>query len=78
MGSPESEEGRDSDEKQHWVTVSAFEIGRFEVTQGQWKAVMGTNPSHFQNGDHYPVELVFALLPSYSFIRPRSGRRFFG
>lgn len=58
MGSPDSEEGRSSDEKQHWVTVSAFEIGRFEVTQGQWQAVMGTNPSHFQNGDHYPVEQV--------------------
>jgi formylglycine-generating enzyme required for sulfatase activity len=29
-----------------------------EVTQGQWRAVMGDNPSHFQNGKNYPVESV--------------------
>ena len=29
--------------------VSSFEIGRYEVTQAQWQAVMGNNPSHFRN-----------------------------
>jgi formylglycine-generating enzyme required for sulfatase activity len=40
------------------VTISApFSIGKFEITQAQWKAVMGTNPSQFV-GDDLPVERV--------------------
>ncbi len=36
-----------------------FEIGKFEVTQGQWRAIMGNNPSHFNLcGDNCPVEQV--------------------
>ncbi|MEI2772271.1 MAG: bifunctional serine/threonine-protein kinase/formylglycine-generating enzyme family protein [Candidatus Competibacter sp.] len=59
MGSPETEKGRDDDERQHEVCVGIFEIGVYEVTQGQWKAVMGGNPSYFKNGDDkYPVESV--------------------
>ncbi len=34
-----------------------FEIGRYEVTQAQWQAVMGSNPSHFKGND-LPVEQV--------------------
>jgi formylglycine-generating enzyme required for sulfatase activity len=33
-------------------------MGKHEVTQGQWKTVMGSNPAHFQKGDDYPVEQV--------------------
>ena len=32
------------------ITVSTFEMGRYEVTQAQYEAVMGTNPSHFSEG----------------------------
>jgi formylglycine-generating enzyme required for sulfatase activity len=39
------------------VTVSDFYIGKYEVTQAQWVAVMGSNPSHFY-GDNLPVEEV--------------------
>lgn len=59
MGSPKTEQERDDDERQHEVCVKeAFEIGVYEVTQGQWKAVMGSNPSRFKKGDDYPVENV--------------------
>jgi len=48
-----------SDEKPvHEVCVDGFQIGKYEVTQGQWRAVMGNNPSKIQNGDNYPVERV--------------------
>ena len=48
----------DSDEKPvHSVTLSSYYIGQTEVTQALWKAVMGSNPSHFK-GDNLPVENV--------------------
>lgn len=41
----------------HSVTLSDFYIGKYEVTQAQWKAVMGNNPSLFK-GDDLPIEQV--------------------
>ena len=60
MGSPKNEEGREHHERQHEVRISeGFWIGKYEVTQGEWEAVMGTNPSHFSNrGLRCPVESV--------------------
>ncbi len=40
------------------VRVADFRIGRYPVTQGQWRRVMPGNPSRFQKGDDYPVEQV--------------------
>jgi uncharacterized protein (TIGR02996 family) len=59
MGSPGKELGRFADEgPRHKVTLTRpFFLGVFQVTQAQWRAVMGTNPSHFP-GDHHPVERV--------------------
>ena len=59
MGSPDSEKGRDKDEGPvHEVKISAgFWLGKYEVTQGQWEAVMGSNPSYFKGVDR-PVDKV--------------------
>ena len=40
------------------VGIWTFELGQFEVTQAQWRAVMGSSPSHFKNCDNCPVENV--------------------
>lgn len=54
-----SENGEDDEKPVHKVTVAAFEISRTEVTQAQWQAVMGSNPSGFkENGAKRPVEKV--------------------
>ena len=42
----------------HSVTVSSFEMGAYEITQGQYKAVMGINPSYYTGNDNLPVERV--------------------
>jgi formylglycine-generating enzyme required for sulfatase activity len=59
MGSPDSEQGHDGNEgPQHEVAISkSFYMGVTEVTQAQYEAVMGTNPSKF-NGSANPVDTV--------------------
>jgi formylglycine-generating enzyme required for sulfatase activity len=58
MGSPSSEKGRDDDERQHEVQLTkGFWLGATPVTQRQWEAVMGDNPSAFRGADR-PVEHV--------------------
>jgi formylglycine-generating enzyme required for sulfatase activity len=58
MGSPKSEAERGSDERQHRVCINQdYYLGKYEVTQAQWKKVMGDNPSRFK-GDNKPVEKV--------------------
>ena len=58
MGSPGSQGGTD-EHPQHQVRIDYwFYLGKFEVTQAQWRAVMGTNPSHFKDCDECPVEEV--------------------
>ena len=42
----------------HPVTLNDFYIGKYEVTQAQWKFIMGKNPSHFADCDNCPVERV--------------------
>jgi formylglycine-generating enzyme required for sulfatase activity len=57
MGSPANEPGRIHNEIQHQVTVSGFYMGMYQVTQAEYQAVMGANPSRFK-GDNLPVEQV--------------------
>ncbi|MFM7526936.1 MAG: formylglycine-generating enzyme family protein [Nodosilinea sp.] len=69
MGSPPEElNRRDNEAPQHEVTLGAFLMGRYPVTQGQWRAIasrqdlqvnrpIDLDPSHFKGEDH-PVESV--------------------
>ncbi len=58
MGSLATDQGRfDSQGPQHQVTVPAFYAGKYAITQAQWQAVMGNNPSWFK-GEKRPVETV--------------------
>ena len=60
MGSPSSESDRSDDETQHSVTLTkGYWMMEHEVTQGEWEAVMGSNPSNFTAcGAKCPVEQV--------------------
>jgi formylglycine-generating enzyme required for sulfatase activity len=60
MGSPDSDPDADTDEKpQHPVRITRpFYMGATEVTQGQYEAVTGADPSHFKGSDDLPVETV--------------------
>lgn len=55
-----SEQGSDVYDNElptHSVTLSSFHLGKYEVTQALWQAVMGSNPSYFSGSDQ-PVEQV--------------------
>jgi sulfatase modifying factor 1 len=59
MGSADSESGRRSDEQRHQATIThAFYLGKYEVTQAQWQAVTGRNPSYLYDCPDCPVESV--------------------
>jgi formylglycine-generating enzyme required for sulfatase activity len=60
MGSPANEAERSSDEVQHRVRISqGFWMGKFLVTQGDYLAVVGSNPSYFKSANlNLPVEQV--------------------
>lgn len=58
MGSSLSISGRDSDEIRHSVQIgNDFYISKYEVTQAEYRSIMGSNPSKFK-GDNLPVENV--------------------
>jgi formylglycine-generating enzyme required for sulfatase activity/tRNA A-37 threonylcarbamoyl transferase component Bud32 len=59
MGSPKEETQRQDNEAQHRVTLSrGFYLGVHLVTQEQWQAVMGNNPSYFKGEKNLPVDQV--------------------
>jgi len=52
-------DGQPAEKPVHEVCLENFYLGKYEVTQGQWKKIMGANPAHFKNcGDNCPVESV--------------------
>jgi formylglycine-generating enzyme required for sulfatase activity len=69
MGSPEEEPGREDDEARHTARVDDFLLAKYEVTQREWRRILGTSPSNFTNaGDDAPVENV-----SWNMIRGEYG-----
>ena len=70
MGSPATEDGRAMDEYQRKVTISkGFYIQTTEVTQKQWRSLMGNNPSYFTAcGGNCPVENI-SWLDAQEFIK---------
>lgn len=70
MGCPKNEEGslRD-DTPQHKVTLTkGFYMSVYTVTQEEWQAVMGNNPSHFKGEKRLPIEMV-SWYDSQNFIK---------
>jgi formylglycine-generating enzyme required for sulfatase activity len=61
MGSPDDEEGRETNEGPvHQVCLKSFEMGKFEVTQAEWRRVMVLvpYPSYFKGDERRPVDSV--------------------
>jgi formylglycine-generating enzyme required for sulfatase activity len=87
MGSPASEARRNTDETQHQVIIGSFYIGKYEVTQQEYEAVMGTLPPTRFQGPNLPADSVSwydaveycnlrseaeGLTPAYSIDKTRS------
>jgi formylglycine-generating enzyme required for sulfatase activity len=53
-----SKDGEKNEKPVRKVTVSSFKISKYEVTQAEWKAIMGNNPSYNKGCDNCPVEYV--------------------
>ena len=72
-------DGNENERPVHEVCLEDFYIGKYDVTQGQWKTVMGNNPSCFQDcGDNCPVEEV-SWNDAHDFIKKlnrRTGRNY--
>jgi formylglycine-generating enzyme required for sulfatase activity len=76
MGS-ESSEALWDEKPVHQVTLSSFEIGKYEVTQAEWISIMSSNPSMFK-GSRLPVENVtWAAVQIYiDTLNDKTGRRY--
>ncbi|MCM1218035.1 MAG: SUMF1/EgtB/PvdO family nonheme iron enzyme [Lachnospiraceae bacterium] len=72
MGSPDGEAWRSDDETLHTVTVSDFYISPYELTQKEYQAICGENPSNFV-GDDLPVENI-SWLDAARYCNARSER----
>jgi formylglycine-generating enzyme required for sulfatase activity len=58
MGSPTSEMERGTDETQHTVTLTkGFYMGKYQVTQGDYQSLIGSNPSYYKPANGYSQDL---------------------
>ncbi len=73
-----SNNGENDERPAHQVTLSDFSIGKFEVTQAQWRKVMGSNPSKFAGCDQCPVEQVSwdEVQQFISVLNSRTGKKY--
>ena len=79
MGSPEKEPERANEEgPQHQVSIRPFLMGKYPVTQAQWKAIMKNNPARFTEDEENPVEKVswFDCLNFCQRLSEKLGREF--
>ncbi|WP_169400689.1 caspase family protein [Desulfobacter curvatus] len=53
-----SNSGNNDEKPVHQVCLDGFWMGKTKVTQGQWKKIMGNNPSYFKSGNSHPVEQI--------------------
>ncbi|MBF0266337.1 MAG: SUMF1/EgtB/PvdO family nonheme iron enzyme [Gammaproteobacteria bacterium] len=52
-------DGEDEELPVHEACITQdYKLSKYEVTQAQWKSIMGDNPSKFKKGDNYPVEQI--------------------
>ncbi|OGS36433.1 MAG: hypothetical protein A2293_06550 [Elusimicrobia bacterium RIFOXYB2_FULL_49_7] len=78
MGSPVTEEGHNDDEVEHTVCITRpFYLARYPVSQAQYEAIVGANPSYFR-GEELPVEMVswFDAISFCELLTERFGKRF--
>lgn len=81
MGSPESEVGREDEEgPQHQVTVQAFYMGKYEVTQAQWQKVMGTTFREKRDkvADYYRDQAILGDAYPMSYVEWEDAQKFVG
>jgi formylglycine-generating enzyme required for sulfatase activity len=76
-----SGDGNNDEKPAHEVCVDSFWMGKYEVTQGQWEKIMGSNPSYYkayQNGSNYPIESVRwnDVQDFIQSLNQRTGRRY--
>ncbi|MDR3204688.1 MAG: formylglycine-generating enzyme family protein [Deltaproteobacteria bacterium] len=72
MGSPETEAWREKDERERKITLSDFYLAKYQVSQKEYRELMGHNPSRFK-GDDRPVENV-TWLEAIKYCNARSLR----
>ena len=70
-------EGGGDEKNNRKITITPFRLGATEVTQGEWKTIMGSNPSKFK-GDDRPVENVgwHDVQKFIKKLNSRTGKRF--
>src|SRR5215216_319768 len=78
MGSPRQHRNVD-EQPQHFVSVKSFALGKFLITQGQWKVIMGKLPPCRFKGNNLPVERV-SWNDAHKFcqrLSQKAGRQYF-